>query len=47
MAIIFAVNKEEKLMDLFDETLETSWLDEMIEDVKKQSKKKKPAQANA
>jgi hypothetical protein len=24
-------------MDLFDDTIETSWLDEMIEDVKKKT----------
>lgn len=34
-------------MDLFDDTIDTSWLDEMLEDVKKQTKKQKPAQANA
>lgn len=28
-------------MDLFDDTIETSWLDEMIKDVKKREKKKK------
>ena len=34
-------------MDLFDDTIETSWLDDMIDDVKKKSKKKKSSTVNS
>lgn len=33
-------------MDLFDDTIDTSWLDEMIEDEKKRAAKKKSTDAN-
>ena len=46
-AILHRTEQGGNTMDLFDDTIETSWLDDMIDDVKKKSKKKKSSTVNS